>query len=179
MGDVGAPAADLHPREHAWAAHSWVVELKPQLFEDTRDLVDELKDASAEFIVVGAHAMAAHGVLRATGDFDIWVRPTLKNAERVVRALVAFGAPLSAHGVTAADLSKPDVVYQMGLPPRRIDVLTSIDGVSFEEAWQGRVRFEVDGVMLFVLGRAELLRNKLATGRAKDRLDARLLTADD
>lgn len=131
--------------------------------------------AGARFIVVGAHAMAAHGVPRATGDFDLFIEPEPTNAQRVMAALRDFGAPLDAHGIQEADLAAPGLVYQIGLPPRRIDLLTSIDGVTFDAAWAGRIQVAVDGLKLPVLGRAELIANKQATGRAKDRADLELL----
>lgn len=95
-----------------------------------------LSAAGAEYLVVGAHALAAHGLPRATGDLDLWVRPSRDNAERVWRALESFGAPLDE--LTLEDPSRPEVVFQIGVVPRRIDVLTSITGVSFEEAWESR-----------------------------------------
>lgn len=145
------------------------------LDEDARDLLTELLAGGVDFIVVGAHALAAHGVFRATGDLDILLRPERANARRAWAALHRFGAPLAAHGVTAEDLSMPGTVYQLGLPPRRIDVLTSITGVEFEQAWQGRVRRLVGGLELAFLGRSDLVANKRATGRAKDLIDLELL----
>jgi hypothetical protein len=95
-------------------------------------MLDALARARVEFVVVGAHAMAAHGYARATGDIDILVRPERENAARVLLALEAFGAPIDAHGVTQTDFERPGNVYQIGLPPRRIDLLTAISGVTFE-----------------------------------------------
>ena len=123
----------------------------------------------AEYIIVGAHALAAHGVPRATGDLDIWVRPTKDNARRVWRALEAFGAPLQE--LTLEDLSHPEVVFQIGLPPHRIDILTSITGVDFEEASDNRIVVEIEGLEVPVLGRGDLIRNKLAVGRTRDLAD--------
>ncbi len=123
--------------------------------------------------------MAVHGVPRATGDLDILVAPESANAARLVRALQHFGAPLDAHAITQSDFEVPGAVYQMGLPPRRIDVMTSIDGVDFDEAEQTAIRAEIDGLVLPVLGRAQLLANKLAAGRPKDLVDARLLENGD
>jgi hypothetical protein len=123
----------------------------------------------AEYIVVGAHALAAHGVPRATGDLDIWVRPTKDNARRVWRALEAFGAPLQE--LTLEDLSRPEVVFQIGLQPHRIDILTSITGVDFEEASDNRIVVEIEGLEVPMLGRGDLIRNKLAVGRARDLAD--------
>jgi hypothetical protein len=148
---------------------------QPDYNADFRDMIAALIGAAARFVVVGAHAMAAHGVPRATGDFDIFVEPGATNARRVILALREFGAPLDAHGINEADLAAPGLVYQVGLPPRRIDLLTSIDGVPFETAWAGRILVSVDGLEIPVLGRAELIANKQAAGRVKDRADLELL----
>ncbi len=145
------------------------------LSQDFRDLLVELRGAGAEFLVVGAHALAAHGVSRATGDLDVLVRSDEENSRRVYLALGRFGAPLGAHGVRADDFARPSVVYQVGLPPTRIDVLTSISGVSFEAAWPNRVTRSIDGVELDFLGLEDLKANKLASGRTKDLLDLELL----
>ncbi len=125
--------------------------------------------------MVGAHALAVHGVVRATGDLDILVRPDPGNAERVWKALARFGAPLEATGLTLQDLHQPGTVYQIGLPPRRIDILTEISGVDFAEAWETRVFEDVDGLVVPYLGRTALLRNKQASGRIKDLADIELL----
>lgn len=148
---------------------------QPEYSADFRDMIAAMLAAGARFIVVGAHAMAAHGVPRATGDFDLFIKPEATNAKRVMAALRDFGAPLDTHGIQEADLAAPGLVYQIGLPPRRIDLLTSIDGVTFDAAWAGRIQVAVDGLTLPVLGRAELIANKQATGRAKDRIDLELL----
>jgi hypothetical protein len=103
--------------------------------------------------------MAAHGVPRATGDLDVLVRPSRDNAKRVLQALLRFGAPVRAHGLEADDFAREDVVYQMGLPPRRIDLLTSITGVTFEEAWASRSSVTVEGLPFDVLGRDALIPN--------------------
>jgi hypothetical protein len=145
------------------------------LNEDFLDVLEALCGKSADFVVVGAHAMAVHGVPRATGDLDILVRPSAENAGRVLAALRAFGAPIDDHGITAADLTVPGTVYQIGLPPRRIDILTQISGVTFDEAWDSRIALSVPGLEIPVLGRAALARNKRAAGRDKDLADLRLL----
>jgi hypothetical protein len=124
---------------------------------------------------VGAHALAVHGVVRATGDIDIWVRPDVENAERVWKALARFGAPMEAMGLTLQDLQQPGTVYQIGLPPRRIDILTEISGVGFSEAWETRVYEDLDGLTIPYLGRKALTRNKQASGRIKDLADIELL----
>lgn len=140
---------------------------------DFVEMLSELNAAGADYLVVGAHALAAHGVPRATGDLDLWVRATPDNARRVLEALRSFGAPL--FDLSIEDLTRPDVVFQIGVAPVRIDLLTSISGVAFEEAWEGRTQSSVEGVTFGVLGRKELLRNKRATGRPKDLLDAETL----
>jgi hypothetical protein len=117
--------------------------------------------------------MAAHGVPRATGDIDLWVRCSTENAKRIMTALTRFGAPLL--DVSEQDFINPGMVVQIGVTPRRIDLLTLIDGVEFDEAWPERVEVEVDGLRVPVISRAHLLRNKRATGRVKDAEDARLL----
>lgn len=113
--------------------------------------------------------MAAHGSPRSTGDIDVWVRATAENAERVFSALKAFRAPLSH--LTAADLSAPDVIFQMGLPPCRIDIMTTVDGIELEAAWNNRLEVTVNGVAVPFLSVSDLISNKSATGRLKDRGD--------
>ena len=142
---------------------------------DFRDLLAAFLEAGVRFLVVGAHGMAVHGVPRATGHLDVWIAPDPENADRAWSALVAFGAALPAMGVGRADFGRPDQVVQVGLPPRRIDILTSISGVGFEEAWPERVTHETDGLAVPFLGRAALVRNKRLTGRAKDLADLEAL----
>ncbi|CAN5805454.1 hypothetical protein BH11MYX4_BH11MYX4_43890 [soil metagenome] len=146
-----------------------------ELNEDFRDLLACLVGAHVDFVIVGAHALAAHGLPRATGDIDVLVRPTPANAELVMRALAEFGAPTAAHGISAADFAKPGQVYQLGLPPRRIDLLTSVDGVSFEDAFGSRIEVSVGGLLLPFLGRDALIANKRAAGRPKDLVDLEAL----
>jgi len=143
--------------------------------DDFRDLLKALLETGVRFLVVGAHAMAVHGVPRATGDLDVWIAVDADNADRVAGALARFGAPLAAMGVSRADFLREDQVVQIGLPPRRIDVLTSISGVRFAEAWTGRVTHEVAGMAVPFLGRASLVANKRASGRAKDLADLEAL----
>lgn len=139
----------------------------------------ELSVAGAEFMVVGAHALAAHGVPRATGDIDIWVRPTDRNAERVLEALATFGAPL--FDLSKEDLTKTDTVFQMGIPPGRIDILTGISGVNFNDAWERRLTLVLPGmdVPIAVISKMDFVTNKRATGRAKDLLDVQMLAEAD
>jgi hypothetical protein len=140
---------------------------------DYRDLLCELSARHVEFLVVGAHALAAHGHVRATKDLEVWVRPDPSNARRVVEALQAFGAPL--HGTTLEDLSGPDFVLQIGVDPVRVDIITSITAVDFEEAWGARLEATFDGQSVGVLSRKHLIQNKAATGRAQDIADVEWL----
>lgn len=137
---------------------------------DFRDMLSALSDENVEFMLVGAYALAAHGLPRATGDLDIWIRRSDENAQRVWRALERFKAPRSHLAVD--DLKTPDLVFQIGVAPRRIDILTSIDGVEFDDAWPRRQMIEAAGQTLPVIGKADLLVNKKATGRPRDLADA-------
>lgn len=132
----------------------------------------------ARFLIVGAHALAVHGVPRATGDIDIWIDREPANVARVWRTLIAFGAPTEALGVRPADLEKPDMVVQLGLPPRRIDLLTGVTGLEFQDAWTTCVIHSVNGLQIPFLGRDALVRNKRATGRYKDLGDLEALGED-
>jgi hypothetical protein len=137
---------------------------------DFRDLFAALNGAGAEYLLVGGYALAIHAAPRFTKDLDVWVNPTRENAPRVLTALKAFGAPLGE--LTETDLMTPGVVFQMGLPPNRIDLLTSIDGVAFSEAWPARITTEYGREQLPVIGRAQLIANKRASGRPQDLVDA-------
>lgn len=141
------------------------------MVEDFRDLLVELVRADARFLIVGAHALGVHGVSRATVDLDIWIEPSPDNATRVWAALAAFGAPLETLEIHEADFTRPDTVAQFGLPPYRIDILTGVSGVSFEEAWNERVEDLFEDVRVPFLGRAALIRNKRASGRKRDLAD--------
>ena len=140
---------------------------------DFLDMLSALSAAGADYLVVGAFAMSAHGYTSATGYIDIWVRPTAENAERVWRAIAAFGAPTGDLQLT--DLHTPDVVFQIGRPPRRINLLTSIAGVSFETAWASRHTVTISGTNVSFLSRELLIANKRATGRPRDLADAEWL----
>ncbi len=137
------------------------------------EMLAALFAAGAEFLLVGAHALAVHGVPRATGDLDLWIRPTPENAARVFEALVSFGAPVAE--ICIADLHTPDLVFQIGLPPCRIDLLTSIPGVEFDSAWQNRVEIPVAGLIVPCLSRQDFVRNKRAAGRPRDIADVAML----
>src|SRR5215471_227522 len=134
--------------------------------QDFVDLLRAFIDHDVRFLIVGAYPLGVHGKPRATGDLDIWVEPDGDNATRVMKALAAFGAPTV--DVTAADFSQPGIVFQIGLPPRRINILTDVTGLTFPSAWPSRVEAPFGPVTAPVLGRNDFIKNKRATGRAKD-----------
>ncbi|MEP3480223.1 MAG: nucleotidyltransferase [Fuerstiella sp.] len=144
---------------------------------DFKDMLRALSDAQIDFLLVGAYAVAAHGYPRATGDLDLWVRPNSETAPRVYRVLAEFGAPL--HDLAIDDLAKPGMVFQIGVEPSRIDILTAISGVDFDQAWANRLSIEMDGIELCVIGRDDLIVNKRACGRPKDIADAETLDPTD
>ena len=133
---------------------------------DFIDLLRAFSDAEVRFLVVGAYALALHGRPRATGDLDVWVEATPENAARVMRALAAFGAPLT--DIAEADFAREGVTYQIGVPPGRIDILTDLTGITFREAWGDRLRRPFGDVEVDFIGRTSFIRNKRATGRPKD-----------
>lgn len=136
---------------------------------DHRDLIFAFSNESAEFLIVGAVAVAVHAIPRATGDLDVWVNPSPANAKRVLRALRKFGAPMER--LSQADLSTPDMVVQIGLPPARVDIMTSIEGVDFSEAYTERFDVVLDGILIPFISKRHLIANKRATGRKKDEAD--------
>ena len=144
--------------------------------DDWFDMIRALQDASARFLIVGAHALAVHGLPRGTQDLDLWIEPTPENAQRVWKALDDFGAPAEQLGISVDDLVAADSVIQFGLPPNRIDLLTDLTGVdNFESAWADREEQEIRGRQVPFLGRATLVANKRATGRTKDLADLEAL----
>lgn len=136
---------------------------------DFLDMLRALSAENAEFLLVGAHARAIHGTPRATGDLDLWIRREPANAGKVYRALARYGAPLSE--MTAADLLEPDTVFQIGIAPNRIDLLTDLTGVTFESAWSDRQVVHLGELRIGVIGREAFIANKRATGRLKDLAD--------
>jgi hypothetical protein len=136
---------------------------------DFRDILLCLKEEKAEFLIVGAYALAAHGLPRATGDIDIWVRNSPENARRIVRALLRFGAP--SGDISENDFTFPNRVVQLGVEPCRIDLLTSVDGVTFDVAWKNRVRVNIDDVEVSIMSKSDLLKNKSSIRRDKDLSD--------
>ncbi len=140
---------------------------------DFSELLATFNAHGVEYLVVGAHALAAHGHVRATKDLDIWVRPSADNAQRALRALATFGAPL--HDLSEGDLATPGLIFQIGVPPVRIDVITAIDGVEFSAAWSDRVEAKLGGIGVPVLSRHHLIVNKRASGRLQDLADVEWL----
>ena len=141
--------------------------------QDFLDLLRAFIDRDVRYLIVGAYALGVHGRPRATGDLDIWVDPTPDNAARIMEALEVFGAPLQQ--VAADDFSRPGIVFQMGLAPLRIDVLTELSGLTFAEAWPGRISAAFGPLTVEVIGRDAFIKNKKATGRARDLADVEAL----
>jgi hypothetical protein len=145
--------------------------------EDWRAFIESLNSSRVEYLVVGAVALAYHGFPRYTGDLDILVHNTLENAQRLEAVLASFG--FGSLGLKAADFVGCYQVIQLGMPPNRIDLLTSITGVSFDEAWAGRVEGEFAGIRVSFIGRKELIQNKKSTGRSQDYADLEVLGASE
>lgn len=144
--------------------------------QDFRELLLAFNDENVEYLIVGAHALAVYGYVRATKDLDVWVRPDEGNAKRVIASLLSFGAPIA--NLTQDDLNREDTVFQIGIPPLRIDLLTSIDGVAFAEAWPDRFSTMFGDVPVFVISRHHLIANKKASGRIQDAADVQELEKD-
>lgn len=143
------------------------------IHRDWKEFLLALRSENTKFLLIGAHALAFHVEARLTNDLDVFVEPTSENAACLHRALDAFGFG----GLIAdpAELAAPDRVFMLGVKPWRIDILTGIDGVTFEEAWASRVEADFHGIQLFVIGREALLKNKRASARRKDLVDVALL----
>ncbi|MBN2182732.1 MAG: nucleotidyltransferase [Sedimentisphaerales bacterium] len=136
-------------------------------------MLQSLLDHKVEFLVVGAYAMAAHGYPRATGDLDLWVFTSRENAEKVYKALGEFGAPLEQ--IDKDSFSEKGIIFQIGVAPCRIDIITQISGVEFEQAYPKRKDIEIDGIKLPIISKEDLIRNKESTGREKDKLDSKFM----
>jgi hypothetical protein len=132
-----------------------------------------LNAARARYLLVGGYAVAFHAQPRFTKDLDVWTEPEAANAARVYDALSRFGAPLQQ--LTMADLERPGTIFQIGVPPNRIDIVTAIDGVGFEEAWPDRVQTAYGEEAVPVVSRRHLIQNKRASGRPQDLLDLEIL----
>jgi hypothetical protein len=143
---------------------------------DLIDLLRALNAENADYLIVGGYAFAVHGRIRATKDADIFVGTDPENAARVWRALRTFGAPLDE--LRIADLTQPETFFIMGRPPNQIDIITTIDGISFEQAWRGRYPARYGGVPVHYIGKDDLIANKRAADRPQDRLDVAYLTRE-
>ena len=139
------------------------------LNSDFRDILCAFCEQEVEFLLVGAYAVAAHGLPRATGDMDLWIRPSSENADRVWEALARFGAPLS--NLSKQDFITPGNIVQLGVAPGRIDILTHITGVDYQDADQEKILIEIEGIKVPVIGRSHLIQNKIAVGRPQDKAD--------
>ncbi len=140
---------------------------------DFSALLAAFNDAGVEYLLIGGRAYSFHDQPRYTKDYDIWIRPTIDNAERAYAALLRFGAPLG--DITRDDLIDPDAFYAMGVPPNRVDVLSMIDGITFDEAWPRRVERRHGDERMWVIGVDDLITNKRAVGRPTDLIDVERL----
>lgn len=143
------------------------------LNEDYKDLLLALSAEKAKYLLVGAYALAAHGYPRATMDIDIWVKPDPANAAAVLRSLERFGAPIQ--NLSQQDLEKVDTVFQIGVAPRRIDILTGVSGLEFDATFSSAIEVQIDDVVLRIPSTEDLIRNKRASGRTRDLADAEAL----
>ena len=147
------------------------------LNEDYKEMLQILLRNEVNFLVVGAYAMAAYGYPRATGDFDIWVDTTLENSQRIYKSVSDFGAPLAE--ITERTFTEKGIVFQIGVAPRRIDIITHIDGVEFHNAYQDKEEVEIENMKISFLSKSNLIKNKKSTGREKDKIDIIYLTELD
>ncbi|MFY8158728.1 MAG: DUF6036 family nucleotidyltransferase [Ilumatobacteraceae bacterium] len=148
-----------------------------ELDKDFNEFVELFLEHNVRFLIVGGYALAAHGLPRATGDLDAWVWINPENAQNIMRALNAFG--FQNLSLTESDFSKEDSIIQLGYPPFRIDILTSIDGVAFDQAWEKKVVVELNGMNVPFIGRDDLITNKKAAGRPQDIAYVSRLTSED
>lgn len=139
------------------------------LHKDLREFVELLTALEVDFVIVGAFALAHHGYPRYTGDIDLFIEKSAENAERILGALQKFG--FGDIGLTAEDFVSKDQVIQLGIAPNRIDILTFLSGVTFEEAWSSREWGEIGGLKVPFISRELLRRNKLTSGRPQDLAD--------
>lgn len=140
------------------------------LNEDYKEILQILLNNKVKFLIVGAYAMGVYGYPRATGDFDIWVEASVENSKKIYKSLSEFGAPLS--DITEETFAEKGIIFQIGVAPRRIDIITHIDGVIFEEAHKTKELIEIENLRVPFLSKENLIKNKESTNREKDRLDA-------
>ncbi len=143
------------------------------LNEDYKEMLQILLNNKVKFLIVGAYAMGAQGYPRATGDFDIWVEPSPENSKNVYNSLAEFGAPLEQ--INTGTFIEKGIIFQIGVVPRRVDILTFIDGVKFDKAYKDKENIEIEGIIIPFLSKKNIIKNKEATGREKDKLDVKYL----
>ena len=144
-----------------------------EIYFEFRDIFKILNTVRVRYLVVGAHAVGYFTEPRYTKDLDIWTAPTPDNANRVWKALARFGAPLQ--GVTEQDFTNPKIIYQIGIDPHRIDILTTVGGLDFAAAWNNRIRSKYEGIKINVLSLNDLIVTKRAAGRPQDLIDLKHL----
>lgn len=147
------------------------------LNEDYKEILRILLENKAEFLIVGAYAMAAHGYPRATADFNIWVGSDSENSKKIYASLAEFGVPLAE--ITPDTFTEEGIIFQIGVAPRRIDIITAIDGVEFNKAFQEKTIVEIENLKLPFLSKENLIKNKQSTKREKDKLDLKTLIRED
>ena len=140
------------------------------LNKDYKEMLQILLNNEVRFLIVGAYAMGAYGYPRATGDFDIWVEASMENSKKIYRSISEFGAPVS--DIAENTFTEKGIIFQIGVAPRRIDIITHIDGVNFQEAHKSRENIEIENLNLPFISKENLIKNKQSTGREKDKLDA-------
>ena len=140
------------------------------LNEDYKEILQILLNNKAKFLIVGAYAMGAYGYPRATGDLDIWIEASPENSKKLCKSLSEFGSPMN--NITENTFTEKGIIFQIGVAPRRIDIITHIDGVSFEEAYKTKESIEIEDIQVPFLSKENLIKNKESTDREKDRLDA-------
>lgn len=143
------------------------------LNEDYKDILQIFIDERVKFLLIGAYALAAYGYPRATLDIDLWVMPSMENGEAVLRSLKRFGAPLG--DLSSTDFSQNEIVFQIGIAPCRIDIITGVDGLDFENAFKQSQTVEIAGISIPVVSMGDLVKNKKSTGRLKDLADVEVL----
>src|SRR5256714_52482 len=144
---------------------------------DFKELLSIFNDYRVKYLVVGGYAVIKYAEPRYTKDIDLWISADKDNAAAVHKALGAFGAPLT--GLTEDDFAHEGYFYQLGVAPVRVDILMSITGLKFDEAWERRVITDFDGVMVSFISKQDLITSKIASGRPQDLIDAQLLTETD
>ena len=144
------------------------------LNKDYKEMLQLLLEEQVDFMIVGAYALGTHGYPRATGDIDIWVKPSKPNSKKVYKALARFGAPLDQ--IQIDDFATEGIVFQIGVAPRRIDILTQATGLTYEEADEDKITVEIEGLKIPVISLEKFIKNKMATGRDVDKLDVEALT---